>query len=446
MMSQEEYMDLVRLLDEGFTYTEIGAELGYHPATVAQWHKNGGPPPARVTPDEQRVLDQRWRDRIDELLAAKPRLLATSIFAILEAEQFSGSYPTVSRYVNRVRGPRFRAAPVVSVPIETAPAEEGQFDWSDCNDWAARWGWDHELHCFGAILCWSRLSWWWFTDCIDREHTFEGIVRFFEHVGGVPAAMRTDRMGALGRSQGKRFTLHPPALEFARHHGVVITTCQAGDAKRKGKIERPFRPLKEAFLEELDVLRPPANVDELNVRAQQWLARRVWAVTHRTTGEPPSQRFAIERPFLKPLPRARFDTAYVEPRRVHVALPLIEWRGVRYSVPPTCLGQRVEVRQNIGEDRIIVRCAGTIVATHRLADIGVREVWDPEHRSLAEHGALARHARTHLRVVGASTNDEIVQNASEEMRIALPACDFDVDVPDLARYASIDDNDNRSLA
>jgi transposase len=446
MMSQEEFMDLVRFIDEGFTYAEIGRELGYHPATIAKWHRSGGPPPARVMPDEERVLDERWRSRIDALLAAKPRLLATSVFDILKSERFEGSYPTVARYIRDVRGPRFRAAPVVSVPIETAPGEEGQFDWSDCNDWAARWGWDQELHCFGAILCWSRLTLWWFTDSIDREHTFEGMVRFFEHVGGMPAAMRTDRMGALGRSQGKRFRLFAPSLEFARHHGIELATCQARDAKRKGKIERPFRPLKEAFLDELDILGPPADVEELNVRAQQWLARRVWAVTHRTTGEPPLERLAIEQPFLRSLPPARFDTAYVEPRRVHVALPLIEWRGVRYSVPPGCLGQRVEVRQNVDEHRIVVRWAGTIVATHRLGGRGVREVWDPEHRRAAEHGALARHARSHLRVVDAPQADEVAQNCSQRIPIALPACEFDVAVPDLARYPSIDTDDERSFA
>ncbi len=66
MMSQEEYMDLVRLLDEGCTYREIAGELGYHPATVAAWHKHGGPPAKRELPDEQRVLDARWREQIDE--------------------------------------------------------------------------------------------------------------------------------------------------------------------------------------------------------------------------------------------------------------------------------------------------------------------------------------------------------------------------------------------
>jgi transposase len=439
-------MDLVRLHDQGLTFKEIGAELGYHPQTIAEWHRNGGPPAKRALPDAERVLNVWWRDRIEELLAAKPRLLATSIFEILNADRFGGSYPTVARYVREVRGPRFRAAPSVSVPIETAPGEEGQFHWSDCNDWATRWGWDHDLQCFGAILCWSRLSWWWFTDSIDREHIFAGLTRFFERVGGVPAAMRTDRMGALGRSQGKRFQLHPPSLEFARHHGIEITTCQARDAKRKGKIERPFRSLKEAFLEELDVLGPPADINELNVRAHQWLARRVWPVVHRTSGVPPIERFAIEEPFLKPLPRRRFDSAYVEARRVHVALPLIEWRGVRYSVPADCLGQRVEVRHEVDEDRIVVRWAATIVATHRLATAGVREVWDPEHRRQAEHGALAAHARAHLRIVGAATNDEVAQNASQPARIAVPGGDYDVAVVDLWRYTPNDGDDERSFA
>ena len=445
MMSQEEYMDLVRLLDQGFTFAEAAEELGYHPATISKWVRDGGPPAKREAPDEQRVLDARWRDRIDALLSAKPRLLATSIFDIVVAEGFGGSYPTVVRYVRSVRGPRFRAAAIVSVPIETAPGEEGQFDWTDCNDWADRWGWTTELFCFGAILCWSRRTHWWFTTSIDREHTFEGLVRFFEDAGGAPDAMRTDRMGALGRSQGKRFVLHAPTLEFARHHGIEITTCQARDAKRKGKVERPFRPLKEAFLEELDVLGPPANLDELNARAQAWLARRVWPVAHRTTGEPPAQRLTVERPFLKPLPRGRFDSDYVEARRVHTALPLIEWRGVRYSVPPDCLGQRVEVRQAVDEARITIRWAGTVVAAHRIADTGVREVWDPEHRRSAEQGALGRVVRGHLRVVSPTTDARSAENRSEQARIDVAGGDYDVAVVDLARYATAGD-DERSLA
>ncbi|MFN2555309.1 MAG: hypothetical protein ABR592_00290 [Nitriliruptorales bacterium] len=110
-----------------------------------------------------------------------------------------------------------------------------------------------------GILCWSRWRRWWFTTAADREHTFEGLVCFFEAAGGVVRIGRTDRMGALGRSQGKRFVLHSPVREFARHHGMVIAACQAGDAKRKGQVERPFRQLKEGFLPELSVTGPPRD-------------------------------------------------------------------------------------------------------------------------------------------------------------------------------------------
>ena len=101
---------------------------------------------------------------------------------------------------------------------------------------------------------------------VDRQHTFEGMARFFDAVGGVPQVCRTDRMGCLGSSQGRRFSLHPPTLEFARWHGTEIKACQAGDAKRKGKVERPFRDLGESFLEELIVTGVPDDLRRVKRR------------------------------------------------------------------------------------------------------------------------------------------------------------------------------------
>ena len=117
---------------------------------------------------------------------------------VLEPEGFDGSYPSLTRYLRTVRGPSRGAAAAVAVPIETGPAEEFQFDWSDCNVWARRWGWDHELHCFGTVLCWCRRKRWWFAPSIDRPHTLEGLAGWFDDLDGVPAVGRTDRMGQLG--------------------------------------------------------------------------------------------------------------------------------------------------------------------------------------------------------------------------------------------------------
>lgn len=131
-----------------------------------------------------------------------------------------------------------------------------------------------ELHCFGALLCWSRRRHWWFAPSLDRPHTLEGLVRFFTDVGGVPALGRTDRMGALGVTRGGVFRFAPEAVDFARYHGFKLVACKAGDAKRKGKTERPFGELNASFMQEM-ALDPPGSIAELNARAGRWLAAYV---------------------------------------------------------------------------------------------------------------------------------------------------------------------------
>ena len=70
------------------------------------------------------------------LLVSNPKLLAKSLFQIISAEAFTGLYPSVVRWGRSQRGPRFRRADAASVPIETPPGEEAQFDFSDCSTWA----------------------------------------------------------------------------------------------------------------------------------------------------------------------------------------------------------------------------------------------------------------------------------------------------------------------
>jgi transposase len=429
MMTQEEYMNVKALKAAGWTISQIAKHLGYHPSTISGWLKEGGPPPKRSVPVEELVVDEHWRGRVAALLAHNDELQATSIMRVLRAEGFDGSYQSLTRHLRDVRGPRQRSASVVTVPIETAPGEEFQFDWSDCNLWARRWGWDHELQCFGAVLCWSRIKCWWFSSSIERSHTFEGLVRFFEAVDGVAAVGRTDRMGCLGRSRGKAFIWHPPALEFARHYGFALKACDTADAARKGKIERPFRDLKGGFLPEMD-LDPPADIAELNRRVGPWLATYVHAVAHRSTGVAPDLRLRAEAALLGPLPPMRFDTARREPRRVG-RVPLVEWDGVFYSTSPQAAGQLVEARQAVGSVALELRLGGVLVAEHRVVAPGSDPQWLPEHRAAAEAIALGRHGRP-LRAVPAEA-----ETPPPRPELHLGEGDYDVEVPDLDLFESI---------
>jgi len=232
MMTEEEYMDVVALARQGWKISEIAVAVNHHPATVSHWLRNGGPPAKRQSDPALLVVNEHWASRITEILKANSNLLGTSVERLLRAEGFDGSYPTLVRHLRETRGVRRHRDAAVSVPIETAAGEEFQFDWSDCCEWGRAWGLG-ELHCFGAILCWSRHRHWWFAPSVDRPHTFEGLVRFFEDAGGVAGIGRTDRMGALGVTRGKTFRFVPEALQFAAAHGFGFKACATGDAKRK---------------------------------------------------------------------------------------------------------------------------------------------------------------------------------------------------------------------
>lgn len=431
MIDQETYMKVHDLRRQGWTLAEIAAETGLHPSTVSIHLKADGPPLKRRTPDDTLVMNARWKQRVNDLVSSYPRLLGVSVFNKLHAEGFTGGYSTVTRELRQLRGPRFRAAGAASVPIMTDPGEEAQFDFCDLSAWSTRWGWPQRLWCFGMILCWSRWRIWWFTTSEDREHTFEGLARFFDAAAGVPAACRTDRMGALGRSQGQRFVLHPPTVGFAAHHATTITSCKARDAKRKGKVERPFRQLRETFLPEVELDGIPHDLAELNHRAARWLDERVHGVRSRTTGERPADRLVLERPFLTPLPRVRFDTDYVETRRVHSIVPHISVDGGLYGVPAEVSGQLVEIRRPVDATTFTVRWAGREIVRHDLRDDARHEiVWLPEHRAELEAQALAgrpAHDGRHLHIVPAP--------AEPWEQLRLGDGDYHVDDPDLAeRY------------
>ena len=122
------------------------------------------------------------------------------------------------------------------------------------------------------------------------------------------------------------------------------------------------------------------------------------------------------------------DTAYAEPRRVHVAVPLVAWDDVRYSVPPDCLGQTVACRVEVDSTELEVRWGGRVIARHQLVPPGSDDVWDPAHRAAAEAAALGR--RAVLRLVPPATA------TPTPTALQLPFGDYDVEPPDLAAYGT----------
>src|SRR5213075_2357263 len=94
-------------------------------------------------------------------------------------------------------------------------------------------------------------------------------------------------------------------LEFARHYGYLPKACKAYRAKTKGKVERPFRYVREDFF----LGRSFRNLDDLNTQLRHWLDTVANPRRHATTttGRVVAEHFAAEKPHLQALPAGPFN-------------------------------------------------------------------------------------------------------------------------------------------
>jgi transposase len=71
-------------------------------------------------------------------------------------------------------------------------------------------------------------------------------------------------------------------LDFARHYGFLPKACRPYRAKTKGKVERPFRYVREDFF----LGGQFRDLDDLNAQLHQWLDTVANVRVHATTRRP----------------------------------------------------------------------------------------------------------------------------------------------------------------
>lgn len=118
----------------------------------------------------------------------------------------------------------------------------------------------------------------------------------------------------------------------------------------------------------------------LNQLAEQWLQTEADPRVHGTVKEIVAARFEREAPALRPLPKVRYDTAYIERRQVGWDA-YIDVRGNRYSVPGHLAGQMVRVHIGL-EGSLRVYADETLVAQHYLQTAAQGWVSLPSHHRL----------------------------------------------------------------
>ena len=137
-------------------------------------------------------------------------------------------------------------------------------------------------------------------------------------------------------------------LAFARHYGYLPKACKAYRAKTKGKVERPFRYIREDFF----LGRSFRNLDDLNAQFRQWLDQVANVRIHATTRRVVAEHFAEERPALQPLTAGPFQAVLRLERRI-TRDGMVSVDGNLYSVPNSTRRRMVEVHSTANEVRIL---------------------------------------------------------------------------------------------
>lgn len=359
------------LHERGVHQVDIATQLGVHPKTVSRALKRGGAPKA-ARPARGSKLDP-FQAQVDQLLA-EGVWNAVVILREIQAKGYAGGLTVLRQYMGPKRVLRASRA---TVRFETDPGQQLQSDWGNHTTQIA--GGAVKVHFIVNQLGYSRRFHFWGTDSEDAEHTYEGLIRSLEYFGGVPhevlvdnqkAAVLAPKVGDQPARFNERF------LDLAGHYGFTPRACRPYRARTKGKDERMVGYVKQHFFVRYRSFESWAHLNQL---AERWLAEEADPRVHGTVKEVVAERFARERPHLKPLPAQRYDTAYHEMRQVAWD-GYIEVRGNRYSVPAELAGQSVAVR--IGLDQALRIYAGErLVATHTLQASQQGWVSVPEHHA-----------------------------------------------------------------
>jgi hypothetical protein len=258
---------------------------------------------------------------------------------------------------------------------------------------------------FSLVLGYSRLLWARFVLHQDLQTVLRCHLAAFAALGGVPRQILYDRMktAVTGEDAEGHIVYHRALVDFARHHGYHPKACRPYRAKTKGKVERPYRYLREDFF----LARSFRHLDDLNAQLQHWLDTVANPRVDATTGRVVDDAFAEEKPQLQPLPLVPFCSVLRLERRVsHEGM--VRVGGNLYSVPDTTRGRVLE--GHALADQIQIFEASQLIAVHPVLQGRNQRRVAPGHRK-ASASAADRRAGADVPTVIGHTGDVVARRS-----------------------------------
>jgi transposase len=353
---------ILELHRQGISISAIARRVGLDRKTVRRYIAQGLEPPA-YGPRQPRISQlQAFEPYLRQRLAAVPQLTGRRLRRELRALGYTGGYTILTELLREIRPVEVSA---YEVRFETPPGCQAQVDFAHFRTvFTDEPGVERIIWLFSMVLGHSRMLWGRFVLHQDLQTLLRCHTAAFEALGGVPEQILYDRMRTVFNREDpetSHIVYHRTLLAFARHYGYLPKACKAYRAKTKGKVERPFRYIREDFF----LGRNCRNLDDLNAQFRQWLDEVANVRTHATTRRVVAEHFAEERPALQPLTAGAFQAVLRLERRI-TRDGMVSVDGNLYSVPNSTRRRTVEVHSTANEVRILED--GAVIAAHPVLD------------------------------------------------------------------------------
>lgn len=379
MLSQEEHVEVMALVRQGWTISAIARHTGRNRRTVRAYLRGDRQPGQRrrAAPDAFAGYEGYLRIRLRD----DPHVWATTLHDEVRRLGYERSY---QRFTAELRGRQLRpvcpdclsARSRATVELAHEPGEEVQWDWVELP--GAPWG--GRGHLLQGTLSHSTRVRGALAESEDQAHLMEAMDRVLRKLGGSGRRWRIDRMSTA--VEPRSGDLLPSFAAFARHYGVAVDVCPPYRARRKGKVEKSndysaqrwWRTTAAATLEEAE-----RDYDRFCLETADQRRRQ-----RRTVAELAAEEHLLQLP-EQPYP------ALIEVQRKVGDSSLVAFRGNRYSIYPGLEGVQVLVRHRLGSHQIeILSPAGVGLAAHRREPDGSGAIVRlPEHRTAQEQAVLA---------------------------------------------------------
>ncbi|WP_030538492.1 IS21 family transposase [Sphingobium sp. DC-2] len=383
--------DLIMILDlhrQGLKVAAIARQVGIDRKTVRKYIARGIEVPTYGPRQPRDRLLDPWMDYLRARLDAYPGLSARRLLREICERGYTGGYSTVRDTVRALR-PAGGGSPF-AVRFETPPGQQAQVDFAQFRvRFTSAPDSVQIVWLFSMVLGFSRLIWGHFA----RRQTMQTVLAChraaFEAIGGVPREILYDRMktAVLGEDEDGRVVYNRTLGEFARHYGYLPKACRAYRPETKGKVERPFRYIREDFF----LGGTFRDLDDLNLQFGNWLGNVANPRVHASTDRVVNEAFAEERPTLQTLPLIPFGAVLKLERRIsHEGM--VSVGGNYYSVPDATRRRVVEVHsladeiQIFEDDRLIARHPLLEGRRQRSLLEGHRRQYRPREENPIPHG------------------------------------------------------------